>query len=911
MAASQPLLEPAVYRYRFGDAEFDEARFELTLGGLPIELENKPLRVLATLLRQPGCIVSKADLKREVWDGRLTVEQVLTNAITKLRKALGDEGQRIITVPRQGYRITGPVQRVAMGARLLSRLRLAVGESVPNREIFILHSQLGATFGSEVWLARHHDTGEQRVFKFSIDGEHLGMLKREATIFRLLQENLGEREDFVRVIDWNFEFAPYHLECEYGGQSLAAWAGADRLASLSLSERLAILLQIAKAVAAAHSVGVLHRDLKPENVLIEARDDGSWRLRVADFGSGRLLDPSRLAELGMTATSFGLTRSVIDDSKTGTPLYLAPEILTGQSPTVRSDVYALGYMLYQIVVGDINKPMATGWERDIEDELLREDIAAATEGDPDRRLASVEELIDRLLKLNVRRAERNRSRDIERRALAAERELEKAKARRPWLIVAMASLIAGLVVSLWLFQQQRIARLQAQHETERAETINRFLNDDLLAATDPSGTDAGGNLRDVLAKAGARLAARFAQEPETEAALSLTIGNAYYGLSNYRAAETYQRRSLELFKSTRGERDTETLKASYQLAKTLELQTRNQEADALMAEADKNAGDRLNEKSDLALLAHWSHAGNWFMQMQPDKALKEYEITEGIRASLHPDSEAWLFRVHENLAWCYTRLGRAEDAVRALEPLLQSRYTPEDVGISDWIKSRLFYGFALVSMSRFDEAYHSMTDALNEAEAKLGHDHYMIAVILSYLSDAYQTAGDWPRAIDCAHRSYEISRDRLGEQAKISLVSLGIWGAVEYLGGHQQEGIHSMEVAHNALVSQRGANDKASQLVAFYLASAYHDIGRDTEALVLLSNCDPVTLGYVAPAKDWAERVQGLKGEILGAQGDYIDAFPLMQQAAEQLKKDGAPDWQIAPLRRSIALVGIAKRGGQ
>ncbi|MFX8836728.1 winged helix-turn-helix domain-containing protein, partial [Acinetobacter baumannii] len=86
-------------RYRFGDAEFDEARFELTLGGLPIELENKPLRVLATLLHQHGRVVSKQDLKREVWDNRLTVEQVLTNAITKLRKALGDEGQRIITIP--------------------------------------------------------------------------------------------------------------------------------------------------------------------------------------------------------------------------------------------------------------------------------------------------------------------------------------------------------------------------------------------------------------------------------------------------------------------------------------------------------------------------------------------------------------------------------------------------------------------------------------------------------------------------------------------------------------------------------------------------------------------------------------------------------------------------------------------
>ena len=81
----------ALYRYRFGTAEFDEARFELRVSGLPVDIQRKPLEMLACLLAHAGEVVTKDELLDTVWEGRPTVENVIANAIGKLRSALGDE----------------------------------------------------------------------------------------------------------------------------------------------------------------------------------------------------------------------------------------------------------------------------------------------------------------------------------------------------------------------------------------------------------------------------------------------------------------------------------------------------------------------------------------------------------------------------------------------------------------------------------------------------------------------------------------------------------------------------------------------------------------------------------------------------------------------------------------------------
>jgi DNA-binding winged helix-turn-helix (wHTH) protein/TolB-like protein len=113
MSASPDLLDrkSAARIWRFGECEFDELRYELRVWGEPVELERKPLEVLHQLLLRPGEAVRKEQLLDSVWDGLTVVEASLTTAVSKLRKALGEQDV-IQTVPKIGYRIAVPVRFV-------------------------------------------------------------------------------------------------------------------------------------------------------------------------------------------------------------------------------------------------------------------------------------------------------------------------------------------------------------------------------------------------------------------------------------------------------------------------------------------------------------------------------------------------------------------------------------------------------------------------------------------------------------------------------------------------------------------------------------------------------------------------------------------------------------------------------
>lgn len=112
------------------------------------------------------------------------------------------------------------------------------------------------------------------------------------------------------------------------GGDLGRYTQASRLLPEPLV--LHVAQRLASALAYAHRQGVVHRDLKPANVLV---DWPSHAVKLADFGLARLADGAQ------TATGLVL----------GTPAYMSPEQLAGGVPTPRSDIYALGVMLFQLL----------------------------------------------------------------------------------------------------------------------------------------------------------------------------------------------------------------------------------------------------------------------------------------------------------------------------------------------------------------------------------------------------------------------------------------------------------------------------------------------------------------------------------------------------------------------------------
>jgi DNA-binding winged helix-turn-helix (wHTH) protein/TolB-like protein len=96
--------------WHFGECSFDELRYELRVRDKVVELEAKPLEVLHQLLMRPGDVVRKEDLLDSVWPGVLVVDGSLANAVSKLRKVLGEDDAIIRTVPKVGYRLSVPVR---------------------------------------------------------------------------------------------------------------------------------------------------------------------------------------------------------------------------------------------------------------------------------------------------------------------------------------------------------------------------------------------------------------------------------------------------------------------------------------------------------------------------------------------------------------------------------------------------------------------------------------------------------------------------------------------------------------------------------------------------------------------------------------------------------------------------------
>ena len=480
----------------------------------------------------------------------------------------------------------------------------APGVAVPHRQHWVVEKKLGTGGFGEVWLVRQERTEERRAFKFCYELEKLHALQREITLFRLLKEELGDRRDIARILDWNFDEAPYFIESEYSAEGdLFAWAAKQGgFGKVPLALRLEIVAQVAGALAAAHSVGVLHKDVKPSNVLISHFREDEIRVQLADFGIGLLTERERLSAAGITA--LGITRALRPSTRSsfsGTQMYMAPELLEGRAATVQADIYALGVLLYQAVVGDCTRALAPGWERDVEDDLLREDIAAAVDGSPERRLGNALRIAERLRELEHRRSERVTERKEKEEAQRLHEALVRVRRRRRQMAVLVVVLTVFALVVTWL-------ALDASHHARRAdeeaavaaraaaaarrqvlvaEQTTDFLVE-LFQSTEPS---VGPLATDFLVDRGAaRVEGELGIDPPVQARARRALGNVYLHLGRFEDARRLLEETIAQERDMFGEESPAVADSLEDLARVLLALEDMSGAEAALREAAKIRG---------------------------------------------------------------------------------------------------------------------------------------------------------------------------------------------------------------------------------------------------------------------------------------------------------------------------------
>lgn len=172
-------------------------------------------------------------------------------------------------------------------------------------------------------------------------------LRREArAVARLRHPNVVSVFDFGISPDIGAYIVMELVDGEPLSQAL------KRAGRFPASYTIALMHQIAAAVQAAHDVGVVHRDLKPQNILLDAAH-GAPVVKVLDFGVAKLLENPDRVEPSVPAEARELSPLLTAEGAiVGTPLYMAPEQAKGSGCDARTDVYALGCILYQMVTGE-------------------------------------------------------------------------------------------------------------------------------------------------------------------------------------------------------------------------------------------------------------------------------------------------------------------------------------------------------------------------------------------------------------------------------------------------------------------------------------------------------------------------------------------------------------------------------
>ena len=219
------------------------------------------------------------------------------------------------------------------------QLPVATGEVVAGK--YLVERVVGSGGMGVIVAARHLQLDQQVALKFL----HPHVLSSDQSVARFLREaksTVRLKSDHVaRVYDVDTlpNGAPYAVMELLEGVDLATYARTS--GPLRIADAVEFVVQACEGIVEAHALGIVHRDLKPQNLFVTRRVNGSPRIKVLDFGISKSIG----------GADFSLTDSAV---VLGSPLYMSPEQMkASRNVDVRSDVWSLGVILYELVCGKV------------------------------------------------------------------------------------------------------------------------------------------------------------------------------------------------------------------------------------------------------------------------------------------------------------------------------------------------------------------------------------------------------------------------------------------------------------------------------------------------------------------------------------------------------------------------------
>ena len=564
---------------------------------------------------------------------------------------------------------------------------------------------------------------------------------------------------------------------------------------LTMKERLELFMQVCDAVQHAHQKAIIHRDLKPSNILVVQQGDKAIP-KIIDFGlvkaiAQRLTENTVFTELGVLV---------------GTPEYMSPEQADQREQNVdtRTDVYSLGVILYELLVGalpfDAKTLRAAGLEailRTIREEpppkpstkarLMGARSAASAERRSEEPRSLARRLEGELDWITLKALEKDRSRrygtasefaaDVRRylhnepvvAGPASAMYRMRKYAARHWFGMAAATVVGVLLIAFAVTEAVQLRRIQ--RERDRANRVTDFMTQ-MFKVVDPS--EARGNsitAREVLNKASKEIDTGLAQDPELQAQLLYTMANVKMNLGLYRQAEEQFRRTVELRQKTLGANHVETLRATDRIALMLYRQGQYERAVTQERETLEKLRKRYGNENGATLEAMNDYG--LFLQANGKREEGERVDREAIeleRRVLGADAPLTLTTM-SNLAIVLHLRGDYADAEQTFRAVYETRKRSLGTGAPDTITAGGNLALTIAAQGRLAEAEALDREMLQQLIQVLGPEHAFTLNVMNNLADVLISQGKLPEAEKLNRETLEISQRVLGPEHPETIIT--------------------------------------------------------------------------------------------------------------------------------------------